>query len=62
MQSPEHPKGISMYQPGPSAGQLTGPSRPATPAPVLTWLADLCAVWLLWRPAANAFFKPQGVV
>src|SRR6202167_591424 len=30
--------------------------------PVLTWLAGLAAVWLLWRPASNAFFKPQGVV
>jgi hypothetical protein len=29
---------------------------------VLTWLAGLAAVWLLWRPASNAFFKPQGVV
>jgi hypothetical protein len=30
--------------------------------PVLTWLAGLAAVWLLWRPASTAFFKPQGVV
>jgi len=29
---------------------------------VLTWLIGLVAVWLLWRPAASAFFKPQGVV
>jgi hypothetical protein len=29
---------------------------------VLTWLAGLAAVWLLWRPASSAFFKPQGVV
>jgi hypothetical protein len=28
--------------------------------PVLTWLAGLAAVWLLWRPASSAFFKPQG--
>jgi hypothetical protein len=28
----------------------------------LTWLAGLAAVWLLWRPASNAFFRPQGVV
>ena len=27
--------------------------------PVLTWLAGLAAVWLLWRPASRAFFKPQ---
>ena len=26
-------------------------------APVLLWLAGLAAVWLLWRPAASAFFK-----
>jgi hypothetical protein len=27
---------------------------------VVTWLVGLAAVWLLWRPASNAFFKPQG--
>ena len=26
--------------------------------PVLTWLVGLGAVWLLWRPESNAFFKP----
>jgi Transposase len=25
----------------------------------LTWLAGLAVVWLLWRPASSAFFKPQ---
>jgi hypothetical protein len=25
----------------------------------LTWLIGLAAVWLLWRPACSAFFKPQ---
>jgi hypothetical protein len=29
--------------------------------PVLTWLTGLAAVWLLWRPASSAFFKPQGL-
>jgi hypothetical protein len=29
---------------------------------VLTWLAGLAAVWLLWRPDSTAFFKPKGVV
>ena len=24
----------------------------------LTWLSGLAAVWLLWRPASRAFFKP----
>jgi hypothetical protein len=28
--------------------------------PMLTWLAGAAAVWLLWRPASSAFFKPQG--
>jgi hypothetical protein len=28
--------------------------------PVLTWLVGLAAVWLLWRPASGAFFKPQA--
>ncbi len=27
---------------------------------VLSWLAGLAAVWLLWRPASGAFFRPQG--
>ena len=27
---------------------------------VLTWLAGAAAVWLLWRPASTAFFKPPG--
>jgi len=30
--------------------------------PVLTWLVGLVAVWLLWRPASTAFFKPPGSV
>ena len=25
----------------------------------LTWLVGLAVVWLLWRPASSAFFKPQ---
>jgi uncharacterized membrane protein (UPF0136 family) len=28
----------------------------------LTWLIGLAVVWLLWRPAASAFFKPQRFV
>ena len=28
--------------------------------PVLTWLAGAAAVWLLWRPASTAFFRPPG--
>jgi hypothetical protein len=28
--------------------------------PVLTLVVGLAAVWLLWRPASGAFFKPQG--
>jgi hypothetical protein len=27
--------------------------------PVLTWLIGAAAVWLLWRPASSAFFKPR---
>jgi hypothetical protein len=27
---------------------------------VLTWLVGLAAVWLLWRPASSAFFRPPG--
>ncbi len=29
---------------------------------VAAWLVGAAAVWLLWRPAASAFFKPQGLV
>ena len=25
---------------------------------VAAWLAGAAAVWLLWRPASRAFFKP----
>jgi uncharacterized membrane protein YuzA (DUF378 family) len=28
--------------------------------PVLYWLVGLAAVWLLWRPASSAFFRPPG--
>jgi hypothetical protein len=28
----------------------------------LTWLIGLSVVWLLWRPASSAFFKPQRFV
>ena len=28
----------------------------------LTWLIGLAVVWLLWRPASSAFFKPQRLV
>jgi hypothetical protein len=43
--------------------ELTG-SRGVAPvlAAALTWLSGLAAVWLLWRPAASAFFKPQRFV
>jgi hypothetical protein len=27
---------------------------------VAAWLAGAAAVWVLWRPASSAFFKPQG--
>jgi len=31
-----------------------GPDGPSAAA----WLGGAAAVWLLWRPAARAFFKP----
>jgi hypothetical protein len=31
-------------------------------AAALTWLIGLGAVWLLWRPASRAFFRPQRLV
>ena len=27
---------------------------------VAAWLVGAAAVWMLWRPASRAFFKPQG--
>jgi hypothetical protein len=27
---------------------------------VAAWLVGAAVVWLLWRPASNAFFKPRG--
>jgi hypothetical protein len=36
-----------------------GATVPGLIVPVLLWLAGLAAVWLLWRPAATAFFKPR---
>jgi hypothetical protein len=32
----------------------------ATAMFVAAWLIGAAAVWLLWRPASSAFFKPQG--
>jgi hypothetical protein len=32
----------------------------ATALFVAAWLTGAAAVWLLWRPACSAFFKPQG--
>jgi hypothetical protein len=28
---------------------------------LVTWLVGLAVVWLLWRPASNAYFKPQAM-
>ncbi len=28
--------------------------------PVVTWLVGAAVVWLLWRPASSAFFRPPG--
>ena len=30
--------------------------------PVLMWLIGVAVVWLLWRPASSAFFKPQRFI
>jgi hypothetical protein len=36
---------------------LAGPHGLALAAAALTWLSGLAAVWFLWRPASNLFFK-----
>jgi hypothetical protein len=52
-------------------GAVTQPVSPAgfgaavlyyggTALVVVAWLAGAVAVWLLWRPASGAFFKPDG--
>ena len=39
----------------PRPGIADGPT-----VPVLYWLVGLAVVWLLWRPASSAFFRPPG--
>ena len=41
-------------------GEVFGPTMFGVIFPALTWLVGLAAVWLLWRPASSAFFRPQG--
>ncbi len=48
---------ISLFVAAPRLISLTGDPLLA----VLTWPAGAAAVWLLWRPASTAFFKPQGL-
>jgi hypothetical protein len=43
----------------PSAGGRNGVAQAFFAA--LTWLSGLGAVWMLWRPASTAFFKPQAL-
>jgi hypothetical protein len=40
--------------------ELAGTQGLALAAAALTWLSGLAAVWLLWRPAANVFFRRSG--
>ena len=42
-------------------GEVFGPTMFGVIFPALTWLVGLAAVWLLWRPASTAFFKPLGL-
>jgi hypothetical protein len=47
---------------GLATSELTGNHGLAKLICVITWLPGLAAVWLLWRPASRAFFKPHGVI
>jgi hypothetical protein len=48
-------------QPGSHAGSgVTVLYYGATVLFTAAWLDGAAAVWLLWRPASRAFFKPQG--
>ena len=51
----------SLQDAGDQCRVLGGPGVNAI-VPVLTWLVGPAAVWLLWRPASSAFFKPQRFV
>jgi CDP-diglyceride synthetase len=42
-------------------GEVSGVTVFGLIFPLLTWLAGLAVVWLLWRPASSAFFRPQGI-
>jgi hypothetical protein len=44
----------------PAALELTANHGAAQVFWALTCLTGLAAVWLLWRPASSAFFKPHG--
>jgi CDP-diglyceride synthetase len=41
-------------------GEVFGVTVFGSTLAVLTWLVGLVVVWLLWRPASSAFFRPQG--
>ena len=47
----------SLQQPAGISGSPGGVRRDV---PVLALVVGLAAVWLLWRPASTAFFKPPG--
>jgi hypothetical protein len=48
-------------QPGSHAGSgVTVPYYASIVLFTAAWLDGAAAVWLLWRPASTAFFKPQG--
>jgi hypothetical protein len=42
-------------------GEVFGVTVSGLIFPLLTWLVGLAVVWLLWRPASSAFFRPQGI-
>jgi CDP-diglyceride synthetase len=42
-------------------GEVSGVTVFGLIFPLLTWLVGLAVVWLLWRPASSAFFRPQGI-
>jgi len=52
----------ALRQPVSHAGYgVTVPYYGSTVLFAAAWLAGAAAVWLLWRPASSAFYKPPGV-
>ena len=53
---------VASYVRPPVTHVVPGVAVPDRLGTILTWLPGLAAVWLLWCPAASAFFKPPASI